>query len=198
MNKTYEIEQLKVKAENRIAQTKAFIKGWENVTFPTKKDGTPFVTMAKNFDGAKYTKEEYSLQDGEYQLKISACYQSVSKTGYSGQKYDTDYINCYQLVKYLADDEMKAKTENYMPKQTMLEQVYKYDLNDCKKAVVQRIEHLKKQLAIYEKQLKVIESVYNAFVTAYEKAIEELAENAMKEENSLLYHDILDLMRHWY
>lgn len=169
MNKTYEIEQLKVKAENRITQTKAFIKGWEDVTFPTRKDGTPFKNMAQNFSGADYTKEEYSMQDGEYQLKICVCYQSVSNAGYSGQKYDTDYISCYQLVKYLKDDEMKTKTENYMPKQTMLEQVYKYDLDDCKKAVAQRIEHLKKQLAVYEKQLKVIESVYLGFTAAYEK-----------------------------
>lgn len=198
MNKTYEIEQLKAKAENRIAQTKAFIKAWENVTFPTKKDGTPFANMARNFDGAIYEKEDYSLQDGENQLRICANYQFVSETGYSGQKYDLDYIKCYQLVKYLKDKDMKAKTENYMPKETYLEQVYKYDLNDCKKAVAQRIEYLKKRLVIYEKQLKIVESVYNKFVTAYEKAIAELAESTMKEENSLLYHDILDLMRHWY
>ena len=28
------------------------IKLWENVTFPTKKDGTPFKVFSKNFDGA--------------------------------------------------------------------------------------------------------------------------------------------------
>lgn len=201
MNKTYEIEQLKVKTESRIAQTKAFIEGWENVTFPTKKDGAPFKNMAQNFSGADYRKADYSLQDGEYRLSVCVRYQSVSNAGYSGQKYDkydTDYIDCYQLVKYLKDDEMKTKTENYMPKQTMLEQVYKYDLDDCKKAVAQRIEKLKKQLAVYEKQLKVIESAYNAFATACQKAITELAENTMREENSILYYDILNLLKGWY
>lgn len=144
MNKIYEIEQLKAKAENRIAQTKAFIESWENVTFPTKKDGTPFASMAKNFSGAKYEKEDCSFQDGENQLSICVNYQSVRETGYSSQKYDSDYVKCYQLVIYLKDEEMKAKTENYLPKQPYLNQVYKYDLDDCKKAVAQRIEYLKK------------------------------------------------------
>ena len=38
----YQVENLKKEKERVLARYKALKKAWEVVTFPTKKDGTPF------------------------------------------------------------------------------------------------------------------------------------------------------------
>lgn len=187
-----QIDEIKKNQEIRIARTEALLKAWKAVTFPTKKDGTPFESMAKNFNGAIYEKWPFAMQDGEYQIKVATYAE------YRGRKeYISDTVFVYELVKYL-NDEMKTKTENYLPKLPMLEQIYKYDLNDCKKAITQRIEELEKKLAIYKKQAKTMESVYNTFESNYAKALQKLAADTLKNEDSCLYSDILDAFKKSY
>ena len=187
------IEEIKKNQEIRIARTEALLKAWKEVTFPTKKDGTPFASMAKNFNGVKYQREEYPLQDGENELKISTKYE------YDGRNfYISDTVSAYQLVKYLKDKEMKAKTENYLPKQPYLEQVYKYDLDDCKKAIAQRIEYLERTLETYKKQLETLITAYGIFEKEFSDALKNLAANTYKSENCCLYGDILDAFKKSY
>lgn len=187
------IEEIKKNQEIRIAETEALLKAWKAVTFPTKKDGTPFASMAKNFNGAKYQKKEYTLHCDENELKVTTNYK------YNGRNfYTSDSVNTYELVKHLKDKEMKAKTENYMPKITYLEQIYNYDIDDCKKAIAQRIDYLERTLETYKKQLETLVSAYGIFEKEFTDALKNLATNTFKEENCYLYSDILDAFKKSY
>ena len=53
MSNYYNLEGIKTELNKRLSYEKSILKAWENVTFPTKKDGTQFKAMSKNFDGAK-------------------------------------------------------------------------------------------------------------------------------------------------
>ena len=187
------IDEIKRYQEIRIAKTESLLKAWKAVTFPTKKDGTPFASMAKNFNGAEYKKEEYSLQNYEYELNVSTFYE------YGGKNfYISDSVNAYQLVKYLKDEEMKAKTDNYMPKMPYLERIYMYDVDDCKKAIAHRIEYLERTLETYKKQLETLVTAYGIFEKEFTDALKNLAANTFKEENCCLYSDILDAFKKSY
>lgn len=180
MNGCYNLDGIKTELKKRIDETQCFLKAWNAVTFPTKKDGTPFVTMSKNISGAKYGAEQYALQPGENKLTV------YTRTELSGYKNDT--IDCYNLVKYLSDETQKAKTQNYMPKQTYLEQVYCFDIDDIKQAVADRIGYLKKQLQRQQTELQNAEQVFFSFRDAYAIAIEKLACDTGKTD--LHYSDL--------
>ena len=74
------IEDIEKEMDKRIAETGAFLEAWRNVTFPTKKDGTPFKNMSKNFKGAKFVPNPYAMQAHENTLEIYAC---TRNTGYN-------------------------------------------------------------------------------------------------------------------
>lgn len=145
--------------EKEIDREESILTAWEKVTFPTKKDGKPFAQMGKNISGARYNLESYAIQPGEYELSITAW----SKM----QGYVSDTIKAHNLVKYLKSDAMAAKTENYMPKQPYLEQVYKYDLDDIKTAVSDRITRGRERVTALKRQKEIAETAYNKFLHAY-------------------------------
>ena len=53
MDKIRNYEDVRRELEDTINYYDSRIKMWSDVKFPTKKDGTPFKTLSKNFDGAK-------------------------------------------------------------------------------------------------------------------------------------------------
>ena len=170
--------------EKEIDREESIVAAWEGVSFPTKKDGKPFAQMGKNISGARYSLESYAMQPGEYELSV---------TGWSKkQGYVSDTIKAHSLVKYLKSDAMRAKTGNYMPKQSYLEQVYKFDLDDIKTAVRDRIERGRETVAALKKSLERAEGAYKAFADAYTSALKQLANDAEKSEDSTLYYSILD------
>ena len=170
--------------EKEIDREESIVAAWEKVTYPTKKDGKPFAQMGKNISGARYNLESYAMQPGEYELSV---------TGWSKkQGYVSDTIKAHNLVKYLKSDTMRAKTKNYMPKQSYLEQVYKYDLDDIKTAVRDRIERGRATVSALKKSMERAESAYKAFADAYTNALKQLAKDAGKEEESTLYYSVLD------
>ena len=127
----------------------------------------------------------YAMQANENELKVCT---STRETGYI-----SDTISCYEIVKYMNNsDKPKRKPENLAPKITMLNQIYIYDMEDIKEAIVNRIEYLTKRLEDLKKQK---ENTKTAF-TNYKKAIEEvrknLAKDSFKNENNDLYYLILD------
>ena len=65
----YAVERFKKEKEYNLARYIAFKTAWEKVTFPTKKDGTPFKNLSKNFNGAKYYIGAYSITDCNYILE---------------------------------------------------------------------------------------------------------------------------------
>ena len=174
---------IKTEIQKRIDEEETLLKAWKEVTFPVKKDGTPFKAMQKNIKGAKYCKETYTLQPGENELKV---YIQSKLSGWV-----EDSISCYNQVERL-DEKKKAKTENYMPKQTCLKQIYAYDLEDIKEAVANRIKYLEENLVTLHEQLEKVDELYNNFSKAYHEALKQLEEASGRDENSTLFYLIKD------
>lgn len=190
MSSYWNLDGIKVELNKRLDTTESFLKAWENVSFPTKKDGEPFAVMSKNIDGATYKMCNYALQPGEYELTVSVW---IKSSGYLGES-----LQCYKLVKDL-DETMKVKTQNYMAKTPYLEQVYCYDLDDIKKAVVGRIEYLKNRIVLINKELEIVDKCFHEFESGYNKLIQELEQNCcaagttgFSKNRNDIYYMILD------
>lgn len=191
MANCYNLDGIKTKLKNEIEEREAILKAWEGVTFPTKKNGEPFAIMSKNINGATYKVGEYALISDNVELKV------VANNNY---KWTTDSIDCYTLVRYLKDKNKIVKTKNYMPKQPCLEQVYKYDLEDIKEAVNNRIEFLKENVKSLKRQLEIADKAYIAFRKAYEDAMNVLdnVTETKKDEYSFLKSNILETVKYHY
>lgn len=168
MSNHHNLEGITKALRGELSQTCALLEAWEKVTFPTKKDGKPFKVMPKNIDGATYAQVSYATQPGEYSISVSA-WANIGG-------YVCDGIKAYEMVKYMKDETKKAKTQNYQPKISYLEQVYAYDLDDIKQAVADRIEGLKAKAARLEKEIQNAEAAYLAFANAYVAALKKLEE----------------------
>ena len=190
------LDEITTVLKKRIATNKAFLEAWQAVKFPTKKDGTPFKTMSKNINGAKYKLEDYAMGSGEYELHV---YTHTPETGYI-----SDFIKCHELIKYIKDPKKLAKKENYQPQQTWLEQVYTYDLTDIKEAVAKHMVYLTEQIINDEKQLKKLPEVFNSFNEAFKKIMQTLDEQTSEFNNnehfncSFIYNAVKDCVTERY
>lgn len=191
MASCYNLDGIKTSLKIEIEEREAILKAWENVTFPTKKNGEPFAVMSKNINGATYKKADYGLSANNVELKVVAN---------NNHKWTTDSIDCYTLVRYLKDKSKIAKAENYMPKELCLEQVYKFDLEDIKEAVNNRIEYLKGYVESLKKQLEIADKAYAGFRKVYEDAMAVLdnVTETKKDEYSFLKSSILDTIKNRY
>lgn len=179
MSNYYNLDGIKTELEKRLSYEKSILKAWENVTFPTKKDGTPFKVMSKNFDGAKLYLDNFAWRDYEKKLKVNT-FDELNG-------YISEDINCYNQVKYISDKSKLEKVSNIMPKEPMLEQMYVYDLDDIKEEIQKTINRHKENIVSLEKQINQAEKAYNNFVADYKKAIENLVETCGANDNSLFY-----------
>ena len=190
MSNYYDLNDIKNAISNDIEKHEAFLKAWENVTFPTKKDGSAFKQMQKNISGATYYMESWAMQPGEYRIRVNAHCNCAG--------YITDEIDAHVLVKYLKDENKKAKTQNYMQKISYFEQVYMFDIEDIKEAIKNRIEYHKNTIEAHKKQLEVASAAYKAFAEQFKKAVVELETTTNKKENSTLYRAIFDTVTKRY
>lgn len=197
MSSFYNLDGIKTELNKRIDRNNALLKAWEKVTFPTKKDGSPFKVMSKNINGANYGKYDYAMQQGKMVLTIYA-YSNLSG-------YISDEIQCYELVKYLKDENKKEKINNYMPKQSYLEQIYLYDLEDIKKAVSNKITYLKDRIKSLNKQIEIVDECYKCFLEKYDLIVKELSNNCsvvidpgFSNNKNDIYYMILDTVKDRY
>ena len=157
MSNYYNLDGIKTELNKRLSYEKSILKAWENVTFPTKKDGTPFKVMSKNFDGAKLYLDNFAWHDYEKRLKVNT-FDDLNG-------YISEDINCYNQVKYISD---KSKLE-------------------IKEDIKKTINRHKENIMSLEKQIVQAEKAYNDFVADYKKAIENLIETCGANDNSLFY-----------
>lgn len=150
----YTVENLKKEKEKMLAQYKAFKKAWESVTFPTKKDGTPFKNLSKNFNGAKYYIGAYSITDCNYILEIS----TVANHPDGGTEYISDDIYCSENLKYIKN--VKIKPENIRKQGAYVADQYLYDLDEIKNILIpKRIKYYEKRIKELEDELSQFESI---------------------------------------
>ena len=182
--KHYNLDEIRTTMRKDITTYKALAKAWDAVTFPTKKDGKPFAVLSKNISGAKLAPVAYAMQPGENEVTV---YTFSSSAGYVH-----DSIKAYELVRYLKSEDMKAKTQNYQPKQTYLEQVYTFDLEDIKAAVKARAEYFTAYAEDLERQLADVDEVFAAFRNAYAAALADLEERTAKHEHKDTFYAVRD------
>lgn len=190
MSEYYNLDAIKTGIEKDIAINTAKLESWKKVSFPTKKDGKPFAVMSKNISGARYNLESYAMQPGEYELSITTFCNAAG--------YISDTIKAHELVRYLKDESMKAKTENYQPKQTYLEQVYTFDLEDIKKAVADHIAYLESYISDLKAQKASADKVFHNFRKAYESAMKQLETDCKEFSHNDLFYAVRDCVKARY
>ena len=189
MSNYYNLEGIKTELNKRLSYEKSILQAWKNITFPTKKDGTPFKVMSKNFENAKFYNDITAWYDYEKKLKVGA-FDNLNG-------YIDESISCYEMVKYITDKSMLEKIENIMPKEPMLEQVYVYDLDDIKEAIEKTIERHKINIISLQKQINQAEETYREFLSAYKNAMDKLKDLCGCDDNSL-YYAVRDTVKERY
>lgn len=190
MSNYYNLDGIKTMLTREIRKEETRLAAWKAVTFPTKKDGKPFAILGKNISGARLFTRSYAMQPGENALAITAWGKEVG--------YVSDEIDAHCLVKYIKDDAMKAKTQNYQPKLTYLEQVYTYDLDDIKTAIAARIDHLESRINALKKQVDSADDIFTTFRDAYKNAMETLDKMTADDDDKTLYYAIRDTVKDRY
>lgn len=182
--KHYNLDEIKTELKNDIARYTAFAEAWEAVTFPVKKDGKPFAVMSKNISGAKYSPVAYAMQAGEYEITV---FSHCRECGYIHES-----INAYEIARYMKDEAKKAKTQNLMPKQSFLEQVYAYDLDDIKKAVADRAAYCREYVADLQKQLEEVDGIFYRFRDAFADALKQLEADTTHHTHKDTFYAVKD------
>lgn len=159
----YNLDGIQTEIKRQIKRRKCLITEWEKVTYPTKKDGTPFKNMSKNFDGATYTAKDNSAKLSIY-----------GWSEFNGYEYDS--IFCH---------ETKYENKQYV--------IIFYTVDQIKEKINERINDLKHELVSLEKQLEVSEKAYIEFKEIYENMRNQLKElSGCKDEqyNNSLFNAI--------
>ena len=172
----YVIENLKKEKERELIQYTALKNTWEAVTFPTKKDGTPFKNLSKNFNGAKYYIGAYGLTNCNYMLDV---YTFINHPN-GGTEYISDSIYCSETLKYMKHP---INPDNIRKQGIYVEDQYLYDFNEIKNILIpERINYYTEQIHKLEIELQNFDTT----VVAVDETIEQL-----KNRNSSLFIEIL-------
>ena len=97
------LEQIKMDLEKDIVKNKSKLETWKRVTYLTKKDGSPYKIMAKNFENAKY-----GSRFNTFYLEISCeCNNNHKFQEYTLEKIKEKVI---ERIEYLKN---KIKSQEY-------------------------------------------------------------------------------------
>ena len=189
----YSTEELVKGIEKELARNTAILNAWKAVTYPTKKDGTPFNTLSKNIAGARIYRPGHCLLSGQNVVEVCL--------NVPGQGWITDDVYAYAMVEDLKDtDPRKAKTQNFMTKESpWLKQVYQYDVDDIKQAIQVKIEYLEMTISDKKKQIKAAKKAFETFKKDYETIRARLEKNTVFENgNKTLFYMILQSVQKDY
>ena len=189
----YSVEELVKGIEKELTKNTAILNAWKTVTYPTKKDGTPFNTLSKNIAGARLYRPGHCLLSGQNVVEVCL--------NVPGQGWITDDVYAYAMVEDLKDtDPRKAKTQNYMAKEsTWLKQVYQYDIDDIKQAIQAKINYIENTIADKKKQVKAAKKAFETFKKDYETIRARLEKNTVFENgNKTLFYMILQSVQKDY
>lgn len=181
----YNLDSIKTHIKQEIDKYQCMKEAWENVAFPTKKNGEPFANMSKNFENAFYN------------LSLGKALNPILKVNYHSNLngYGNDVIYLYTYEKYM-------KEENYIVKKdkNVIDGVYIFDLEDIHNAVKTRIDCLEKYINSLKRQMEIADSAYSAFRKAYKNAMEVLNKVTETTENTYctLKVNILDTVKERY
>lgn len=186
MSNMYSLDNIMTSIKKDIAKYKALLKAWENVTYPTKKNGEPFSIISKNIAGAEYKTAPYAMRNSEKVLTVYIFEKEM------GVGHVSDSVYCYTSIKNMTDERAKNKPQNVLPKEPMLSQIYLYDIDDIKGAVNNRIDQIKKTITALEEQLEIVPDAYKEFKDEYCKALNHLKERTNYGSSGSAFYMIVD------
>lgn len=177
----YTVENMKKEKERQLARYIAIKAAWEKVTFPKKKDGTPFKNLSKNFNGAKYYIGAYSITNCNYILDVNTLDVDTFTTySTSNTEYVSDSIQCSEVLKYMKHP---VNPDNIRKQGACGEDQYLYDLDEIKNILIpERIKYYADQIHKLEVELQN----FDAIAVAVDETIQRL-----KNNNGELFIEIL-------
>lgn len=103
------LNSIKRELKDYIEENKALLEAWERVTYLTKKDGTPFKSMSKNFNNAIYKRKE-SFRG--YILEVDTKFTPNHRRSYFRNYIDCgnkDNPNTLEEIKQKVSKEIESK-----------------------------------------------------------------------------------------
>ena len=181
------IEQIKKELQERIEEKEALLQAWENVERLTKKDGSDFSVLSKNFKNATVKEKEFSLTPSK---KIQVYAQTKSF------KYVNDDIETVELVKY---SKIQPEAERII-KEPCLEAYFFLTVSELFDKIAERIETIKQQIISYERQFKNAGLYYYQIVSKMEEIGDLLDRVSEKPNGNALYlrYQLEDVVKNYY
>lgn len=192
MSNYYNLDGVRTYLEKELEHDECLLTAWKSVTLNTKKDGSPFATMSKNFNGATYKTERWASYAHEKELSVTAW----SKM--SG--YVTDSIRCYELLHCMdSSSPLRNKKQNIIDYTVygVVNQTYVYDMSDITNAIEKRIAYYSKSIETLKAQLEVVDSAYNNFKEAMDTAVKNLKTECNYDADTRCYYAIKDTVLHY-
>lgn len=131
----YKYREIEKALKNDLDKYETLTKLWSEVSYNTKKDGTPFKLLSKNIIGAEVRLTRYASYSYEKELVVSG----RTKDG----QFVSDGIDLYAPTKYASASYLKKK-------QNIYDGIYYLDLEDVKIRIADKIEYCNKMNKSYE------------------------------------------------
>lgn len=175
-----DLEMIKKEIEEKRQYNKDCLEAWENIKRLSKKDGSDFSSLSKNFNGLKVIKEIHSLFPEERELTIYFK---------SNGKCESDSVSNVEMVRYSKRNVDKSR----VVKEQYLEARYLLTINE----IFENIECKKNQLkANIDKYTKQFENIDNKYKELKEKLSSVKSFLMIEKERDLaLYYTMQELVK---
>ena len=166
--------------------TEKKLQAWQNFKIVTKKDGTPFAVLSKNFEGAAIGK--YSVVEDSMHPYLTVNYQTEC-TGY--------HSNHIQIFYYLDElPESDERRKEYKPQ--FIRQTVAKSFDEIREAVNNYMDELEKNIESYDVQLEKASTAYENYAKAIKEAKRQLKIDCGLDENetygNTLYYSVKELL----
>ena len=162
------------------------LQAWKNFKIVTKKDGTPFSVLSKNFEGASIGKY-YVVEDSMHPY-LTVNYQT-DRTG-----YNRDHIQIFHFLDELPESDERRK--EYKPQ--FMRQTVTKSFDEIREAVDNYMDELEKNIESYNEQLEKASTAYENYAKAIKEARKQLRIDCGLSENetygNTLYYSVKELL----
>ena len=149
MNKYDKLEDIKKEFNKRIDEHETLLKAWEKVERLTKKDGTNFAILSKNFKNATVRNNEYSLRPDK-QIHV---YGITKNNAYIGEDISTtDHADRY---------DGRAIAPERIIKESYLTPYYIKTVDEIFEDIEAKKEYHRKAIEGYKKQIEKSKEYYD-------------------------------------
>ena len=171
-------DQIRNEMLDTIATYKEKIRLWQNVKRKTKKDGTDFQNLSKNFENA-----EIIVKYGD------TCIQVVNYNIRIAGNYVDDYFQIEQVVQYFKAWEVP---ENRIIHEYCRSPYIRMSPDEIMKYIQYHISKYEKWITEYEEQLEKLDAMYDYVSDHLEELMDYIRKNA--GNNSHLYYEMRGLI----